>query len=59
MYRRKMEKQMNNVKIMRTLMLPELSKDNKRSLLLPQVQANSCLMRDKSMPMSGNKHRRH
>jgi hypothetical protein len=59
MYRRKMEKQMNNVKIMRTLMLPELSKDNKRSLLLPQVQANSCLMRDKSMPTSGNKHRRH
>jgi hypothetical protein len=35
MYRRKMEKQMNNVKSMKTPMLPELSDDNKRSLLLP------------------------
>jgi hypothetical protein len=40
MYHRKMEKQMNNVKSVRTLMLPELSDANKRSLLLPQVQAN-------------------
>jgi hypothetical protein len=36
-----MEKQMNNVKSVRMLMLPELSDDNKRSLLLPQVQANN------------------
>jgi hypothetical protein len=35
MYRRKMEKQMNNVKSVKMLMLPELSDDNKRSLLLP------------------------
>jgi hypothetical protein len=34
-YHRKMEKQMTNVKSMKTSMLPELSDDNKRSLLLP------------------------
>jgi hypothetical protein len=32
---------MSNTKSVRTPMLPELSDDNKRSLLLPQVQANS------------------
>jgi hypothetical protein len=35
MYRRKMEKQMNNAKSVRTPTLPEQSDDNKRSLLLP------------------------
>jgi hypothetical protein len=36
MYRRRMEKQMNNnVKSVRMLMPPELSDNNKRSLLLP------------------------
>jgi hypothetical protein len=63
MYRRKMEKQMNNVKSVRMLMLPELSDDNKRSLLLPQVQANNQAnnrsTRDRSTPTSGNKHLRH
>jgi hypothetical protein len=43
MYRHKTEKQMSNVKNVRTLMLPEPSEDNKRSLLLPQVQANNWL----------------
>jgi hypothetical protein len=37
MYHRKMEKQMNNVKSVKMPMLSELSDDNKRSLLLPQV----------------------
>jgi hypothetical protein len=37
MYCRKMEKQTYNVKSVRTLMLPELSDNNKRSLLLPRV----------------------
>jgi hypothetical protein len=37
MYRRKMEKQTSNIKSVRTLMLPEPSDDNTRSLLLPQV----------------------
>jgi hypothetical protein len=37
MYRRKMEKQMSNVKNVRTLVPPEPSDDNKSSLLLPQV----------------------
>jgi hypothetical protein len=36
-----MEKQLNNAKSVRILMLPELSDDNKRSPLLPKVQANS------------------
>jgi hypothetical protein len=34
MYHRKVEKQMSNVKSMKTPMLPELSDDKKRSLLL-------------------------
>jgi hypothetical protein len=49
MYHRKMEKQMNNAKSVRTLMLPELFDSNKSSLLLPQVQV-------KSTPTSDNKH---
>jgi hypothetical protein len=60
MYRRKMEKQMSNVKSVRTLMLPEPSDDSKGSLLLlPQVQANNRLTPDKSTPTSGNKNLRH
>jgi hypothetical protein len=51
-----MEKQMNNVKSVKTSMLPELSDDNKRSLLLPQVQANNRSMRDRSTPTPSNKH---
>jgi hypothetical protein len=56
MYRRKTEKQLSNIKSVRTLMLPEPSDDNKSSLLLPQVQANNWLTPDKSMPTPGNKH---
>jgi hypothetical protein len=63
MYRRKMEKQMNNVKSVKMPMLPELSDDNKRSLLLPQVQtknqANNHSTRDRSTTTPGNKHLRH
>jgi hypothetical protein len=44
-------------------MLPELSDDNKRLLLLPQVQANNQVnnrsTRDRSTPMPGNKQLRH
>jgi hypothetical protein len=54
-----MEKQMNNVKSVRMLMLPKLFDDNKRSLLVPQVQANNRSTRDRSMPTPGNKHLRH
>jgi hypothetical protein len=54
---------MSNVKSVKTTMLPELSNDNKRSLLLPQVQANNQAnkhsTRDRSTPTSGNKHLRH
>jgi hypothetical protein len=59
MYCRKMEKQMNNVKSLRTPMLPEPSDDNKSSLLLPQVHATNRLMPDKSMPTPGNEKLRH
>jgi hypothetical protein len=59
MYHHKMEKQMSNVKSVRTPMLPELFDDNKRSLLLPQVQANNRLTPVKSTPTSGNKLLRH
>jgi hypothetical protein len=55
MYHHKMEKQMNNVKSVRTLMLPELFDDNKSSLLLPQLQANNWLRPVKSTPTSNNK----
>jgi hypothetical protein len=41
MYHRKMGKPMSNAKSVRMPMLPELSDDNKRLLLLPQVQANN------------------
>jgi hypothetical protein len=41
MYHRKMAKHMSNAQCVRTLMLAELSDDNKRSLLLPQVQASN------------------
>jgi hypothetical protein len=58
MYRRMMEKQMSNIKNVGTLMPPEPSDDNKRSLLLPQVQVNNWLTPDKSMPTLGNKHLR-
>jgi hypothetical protein len=40
-------------------MQPELFDDNKRSLLLPQVQANNRLTPVKSTPTSGNKLLRH
>jgi hypothetical protein len=56
MYHRKMEKQMNNAKSVRTLMLPELFDDNKSSLLLPQVQANNWLTPIKLTLTSNNKH---
>jgi hypothetical protein len=59
MYRRKMDKQMNNVESVRMLMLPEPSDDNKSSLLLSQVQATNRLTPDKSTPTPGNKHLRH
>jgi hypothetical protein len=59
MYHHKMEKQTNNVKNVRTLMPPEPSNDNKRSLLLPQVQVNNRPMSNKSTPTPGNKHLRH
>jgi hypothetical protein len=41
MYQLKIEKQMSNAKRVRVLTLPKLSDDNKRLLLLPQVQANN------------------
>jgi hypothetical protein len=59
MYHHKMEKQMNNVKSVKTPMLPELFDDNKSSLLLPQMQANNRLTSVKSTPTSGNKHLQH
>jgi hypothetical protein len=58
-----MEKQMSNAKSVRMPMLPELSDDNKRSPLLPQVQANNQVNNrstpDRSTTTSGNKHLRH
>jgi hypothetical protein len=50
---------MSNVKSVKMPMLPERCDDNKSSLSLPQVQATSQLMPDKSTPTSGNKHLRH
>jgi hypothetical protein len=50
---------MSNAKSVRKPMLLELSDDNKRSLLLPQVQANNRLTLDKSMTTPGNKHLQH
>jgi hypothetical protein len=54
-----MGKPMSNTKSVRTPMLPELSDDNKRLLLLPQVQANNQLTQDKSMTTPGNNPLRH
>jgi hypothetical protein len=59
MCRHKMEKQMSNVKSVKTPMLPEPSGDNKSSLLLPQVHATNRLTPDKSTPTPGSKHLRH
>jgi hypothetical protein len=59
MYHRKMEKQTRSVKSVKTLTLPELSNDNKRSQLLPQVQDFNRLMPDRSTPMPRNKHSWH
>jgi hypothetical protein len=50
MYRHEMEKQTSSVKNVKTLMLPELSDDNKILLSPPQVQAYNRLTPDKSMP---------
>jgi hypothetical protein len=55
MYHHKMEKQMNNVKSVRTLMLPELLDNSNSSLLLPQLQAINWLTPVKSTPTSDNK----
>jgi hypothetical protein len=49
MYHRKMEKQTHNIRSVKTLMLPELFEDNKRSQPLPQVQAYNRLTPDRSM----------
>jgi hypothetical protein len=59
MCHRKMEKQASNNKSMKTPMLPELSGDNKSSLLLPHVQDNHRLTPVKSTSTSGNKHMQH
>jgi hypothetical protein len=59
MYRRKMKKQMINVKSVRTPMLPKPYDDNKISQLISQVQANNRLAPDKSTPTLDNKHLRH
>jgi hypothetical protein len=58
-----MEREMNNVKNVRTPTLPELFSDNKSSLLLPQVQVNNQfnnhLTQDKPMTTPLSKHLRH
>jgi hypothetical protein len=51
----KMEKETSNDKSVKTLMLPELSGNNKSSLSLPQVQDNHRLTPVKSTSTSGNK----
>jgi hypothetical protein len=48
-----MEKQTSNVKSVKTLMLPEPSDNNKKSLSLSQVQAYNRLTPDRSMPTPG------
>jgi hypothetical protein len=50
---------MNNIKSVRTPMLPELSDDNKSLLPLLLVQANNRSTRHRSTPMPGNKNPRH
>jgi hypothetical protein len=59
MYHRKTEKQMSNVRSVKTPVLLEPSDDNKSSLSPSQVQANNQLKLDKSTPMLGNKHMWH
>jgi hypothetical protein len=59
MYHRKMEKHMRSVKSVKMLTPLELSDDNKRSQLLPQVQAFNRLMPDRSTPIPRNKHSWH
>jgi hypothetical protein len=54
-----MERQMNNVRSVRTPTLPEPFDDNKSLPLLSQVQVNNCSTQDMSMTMPGNKHLRH
>jgi hypothetical protein len=58
-----MERQMNNAKSVRTPTPPELSGDNKSSLLLPQVQDNNQfnnrLTPDKPITMPVNKYLQH
>jgi hypothetical protein len=44
---------MRNIKSVKTPTPPELSDDNKRSQLLPQVQAFNRLTPDRSTPMPG------
>jgi hypothetical protein len=56
MYDHKMEKQMRSVRSAKTLMLPKLFDDNKRSQPLPQVQAFNRLTPDRSMLTPRNKH---
>jgi hypothetical protein len=58
MCRRKVEKQTSNDKSVKTPMLPELSADNKSSML-SQVQATNRLTPNKPTPTPGNKHQRH
>jgi hypothetical protein len=53
MYHRKMEKQTRNIKSVKTPTPPELSDDNNRPPLLPQVQAFNWQMPDRSTPISG------
>jgi hypothetical protein len=51
MCQRKTEKQTRSVKSVKTPTLPELFDDNKRSQLLPQVQAFNRLTPDRSTPI--------
>jgi hypothetical protein len=52
----KTEKQTRSVKSVKRPTLPELFDDNKRSQLLPQVQAFNRLTPDRSTPIQRNKH---
>jgi hypothetical protein len=54
-----MGKPMSKAKNVRMPTPRKLSDDNKRLLLLPQVQANNRSTRDRSMPTPCNKHLRH
>jgi hypothetical protein len=59
MYCRKMERQKNNGKSVRTPTQPELFDHNKSSQLLPQVQVNNRSTPDKSTTMPVNKYLQH